>query len=73
MNDKLGYRIPEAAECLSISVWKIKDEMYQGRIEYIKDWEAGRNTQVGFGREAQARGNEAIADGDGDGQEHAED
>ena len=36
MNDKLGYRIPEAAESLSISVWKIKDEMYQGRIEYKK-------------------------------------
>ena len=36
MNDKLGYSIKEAAESLSISVWKIKDEMYQGRIEYIK-------------------------------------
>ena len=36
MNDKLGYRIPEAAECLSISVWKLKEEMYQGRIKYIK-------------------------------------
>ena len=36
MTDKLGYSIKEAAESLSISVWKIKDEMYQGRIEYIK-------------------------------------
>ena len=36
MNDKLGYRIPEAAEALSISVSKLKDEMYQGRIRYIK-------------------------------------
>ena len=37
MNDsKLGYRVKEAAECLSISVWKLKEEMYQGRIRYIK-------------------------------------
>ena len=36
MNDKLGYSIKEAAESLSISVWKFKDEMYKGRIKYIK-------------------------------------
>ena len=37
MNDsKLGYRIKEAAEALGISEWKLKDEMYQGRIDYIK-------------------------------------
>ena len=36
MDDKLGYRVKEAAECLSISVWKLKEEMYQGRIRYIK-------------------------------------
>ena len=36
MTDKLGYSIKEAAESLSISVWKIKEEMYQGRIRYIK-------------------------------------
>ena len=36
MDDKLGYRVKEAAEALSISVWKIKEEMYQGRIKYIK-------------------------------------
>ena len=36
MDDKLGYRVKEAAECLSISVWKLKEEMYQGRIKYIK-------------------------------------
>ena len=37
MNDsKLGYSVKEAAQCLSISVWKLKEEMYQGRIRYIK-------------------------------------
>ncbi len=37
MNDsKLGYRVKEAAACLSIGVWKLKQEMYQGRIRYIK-------------------------------------
>ena len=36
MTDKLGYSIKEAAESLSISVWKLKEEMYQGRIKYIK-------------------------------------
>ena len=35
-DSKLGYRIPEAAEALSISVWKFKQEMYQGHIKYIK-------------------------------------
>ena len=35
-DSKLGYRIPEAPECLSISAWKFKEEMYQGRIKYIK-------------------------------------
>ena len=36
MNDKLGYSVKEAAQSLSISVWKLKEEMYQGRIKYIK-------------------------------------
>ena len=36
MNDKLGYSIKEVAESLSIGVWKLKEEMYQGRIKYIK-------------------------------------
>ncbi len=36
MTDKLGYSIKEAAESLSISAWKLKEEMYQGRIRYIK-------------------------------------
>ena len=36
MTDKLGYSIKEAAESLSISVWKLKEEMYQGRLKYIK-------------------------------------
>ena len=36
MNDKLGFTVREAADSLGISVWKIKEEMYQGRIRYIK-------------------------------------
>ena len=37
MNDsKLGYRVKEAAEAIGISEWKLKEEMYQGRIRYIK-------------------------------------
>ena len=37
MNDsKLGYSVKEAAACLSIGVSKLKQEMYQGRIRYIK-------------------------------------
>ena len=37
MNDsKLGYRVTEAAEAIGISVSKLKEEMYQGRIKYIK-------------------------------------
>ena len=36
MTDKLGYRIPEAAKAIGISEWKVKQEMYQGRIRYIK-------------------------------------
>ena len=35
-DSKLGYSVKEAAQCLSISVWKLKEEMYQGRIRYIK-------------------------------------
>ncbi len=36
MNDKLGFTVREAADSLGISVWKLKEEMYQGRIRYIK-------------------------------------
>ena len=36
MNDKLGYRVTEAAKAIGIGVWKLKEEMYQGRIKYIK-------------------------------------
>ena len=37
MNDsKLGYRVTEAAEALTIAVSTLKQEMYQGRIKYIK-------------------------------------
>ena len=35
-DSKLGYRIPEAAKAICISVSKLKEEMYQGRIRYIK-------------------------------------
>ena len=35
-DSKLGYRIWEAAEAIGISEWKLKEEMYQGRIKYIK-------------------------------------
>ena len=35
-DSKLGYRVKEAAACRSISVSKLKEEMYQGRIRYIK-------------------------------------
>ena len=35
-DSKLGYRIPEAAEAIGIKEWKLKQEMYQGRIRYIK-------------------------------------
>ena len=36
MDDKLGYRITEAAKAIGIGVSKLKEEMYQGRIRYIK-------------------------------------
>ena len=36
MNDKLGYRVTEAAKAIGIGVSKLKEEMYQGRIKYIK-------------------------------------
>ena len=37
MNDsKLGYRVTEAAKAIGIGVWKLKEEMYQGHIKYIK-------------------------------------
>ena len=35
-DSKLGYRIKEAAEAIGIKEWKLKQEMYQGRIRYIK-------------------------------------
>ncbi len=35
-DSKLGYRIKEAAKAIGISEWKLKEEMYQGRIRYIK-------------------------------------
>ena len=37
MNDsKLGYSVKEAAQAIGIGVSKLKEEMYQGRIRYIK-------------------------------------
>ena len=54
MNDKLGFTVREAADSLGISVWKLKEEMYQGRIRYIKDRHAGGDTTVGSGRAATA-------------------
>ena len=36
MPDKLAYSVKEAAEALSISVSKLKEEMYQGRLQYKK-------------------------------------
>ena len=37
MNDsKLGYSVKEAAKAIGIGVSKLKEEMYQGRIRYIK-------------------------------------
>ena len=35
-DSKLGYRVKEAAKAIGISEWKLKEEMYQGRIRYIK-------------------------------------
>ena len=35
-DSKLGYRVTEAAKAIGISVSKLKEEMYQGRIRYIK-------------------------------------
>ncbi len=35
-DSKLGYTVKEAADSLGISTWKLKEEMYQGRIRYIK-------------------------------------
>ena len=37
MNDsKLGYTVKEAAKSLTIAVSTLKEEMYQGRVKYIK-------------------------------------
>ena len=36
MDDKLGYSVKEAAKAIGIGVSKLKEEMYQGRIRYIK-------------------------------------
>ena len=55
MNDsKLGYRVTEAAKAIGIGVSKLKEEMYQGRIKYIKVRNAGGDTAVGLGRTAEA-------------------
>ena len=35
-DSKLGYRVTEAAKAIGISEWKLKQEMYQGHIRYIK-------------------------------------
>ena len=35
-DSKLGYRVTEAAKAIGIGVSKLKEEMYQGRIKYIK-------------------------------------
>ena len=35
-DSKLGYRIKGAAKAIGISEWKLKEEMYQGRVKYIK-------------------------------------
>ena len=35
-DSKLGYRVTEAAKAIGISVSKFKEEMYQGRVKYIK-------------------------------------
>ena len=59
-DSKLGYSVKEAAQCLSISVWKLKEEMYQGRIKYIKIGRCVVIPAVGFGRAA-----EAAVDGTG--------
>ncbi len=36
MTDKLGFTVKEAAEALTIAVSTLKEEMYQGRVKYIK-------------------------------------
>ena len=36
MSDKLAYSIKEAAEALTISASLVKEEMYRGRIKYVK-------------------------------------
>ena len=73
MTDKLGYSIKEAAESLSISVWKIKDEMYQGRIEYKKIGTRVVIPRWALEERLRPEAMKAIADEDRDGQEHAED
>ena len=35
-DSKLGYSVKEAAKAIGIGVSKLKEEMYQGRIRYIK-------------------------------------
>ncbi len=74
MNDsKLGYRIKEAAKVISISEWKLKEEMYQGRIKYIKIGTRVVIPRWALEERLRPEAMKAIADGDGDGQEHAED
>ena len=73
VNDKLGYSIKEAAEAISISVSKLKEEMYQGRIRYIKIGTRVVIPHWALEERLRPEAVKLLPDGDGDGQEHAED